>query len=164
MPVLDVSASLEAMEPARRMNSIRLQGWDYRSTSAYFVTIAIWKRQPLLGLLHHNAVALSDVGMIVAQCWNKLPDHYPQLCLDEWIVMPDHFHGIAWIETNTTGTQATLGNVVGSFKSASTRSIRLAIGNHDLRVWQRGYHDRIIRNAEELARIRQYIRNNPQRT
>lgn len=162
MPAANVSANLEAMEPARRMNSIRLQGWDYRSTSAYFVTAAIWGRQPLLGSLRSGTVVLSDVGMIVAQCWSELSDHYPQLYLDEWVIMPDHFHGIVWIEIDTTGA-TTLGNAVGSFKSASTRSIRLTIGNQGLRVWQRGYHDRIIRNADELGRIRQYIRNNPRR-
>jgi REP element-mobilizing transposase RayT len=75
--------------------------------------------------------------------------------------MPDHFHAIVWIGTSGMGNPPSLGTLVGAFKSASTRSIRLATGIPDLRLWQRGYHDRIVRDIEELERIRRYIRNNP---
>jgi REP element-mobilizing transposase RayT len=177
----DSVPELAAEEPLRRPNSIRLMGWDYGSAGLYFVTIGVQGRQSLLGRLGKGAIDLSDAGRIVARCWTELLHHFPQVALDEWVVMPDHFHGIVSIDgvcphrrgeagrapttadTLTTATTPALGDIIGSFKSASTRSIRLKLDAPDLRVWQRGYHDRIIRNAEELDRVRKYIMENPHR-
>lgn len=74
--------------------------------------------------------------------------------------MPDHFHAIVWIDQEH-GDSPKLGTVVGAFKSASTRSIRLHVGDPGLSVWQRGYYDRVIRDQDELDGIRRYIRDNP---
>ena len=130
---------------------------------------------------------LNDIGEIVHASWMRLPEFFPSR-LDEWVVMPNHFHGILFIlevgakqlpekavsgqkpggncfaPTNypPIGTQpGSLGAMVQNFKSISSRKInqiRSSPGNH---VWQRDYFERIIRDEEELRHTRQYIRDNP---
>ena len=75
--------------------SIRLPGYDYSLPGAYFVTICIhdWK-QNLFGNVVGGAMAENDYGNIVRQCWNDLPAHYPHIRLEEFVVMPNHIHGI----------------------------------------------------------------------
>lgn len=99
---------------------------------------------------------LSPVGVVVSRCWEAIPDHCPGVRLDRWVVMPDHVHGVIWLDR----TGLTLGRIIGLFKAASTRG-SFAPGSGSL--WQRGFHDRIIRDDPELARIRRYIDLNPVR-
>ena len=159
--------------PSRR--NLRWDIWNYQGSGVYFVTICTQSRQPLLGRISESKVALSETGQIVSACWLELPDHFPTLTLGEHVVMPDHVHGIVRIESNhwirnrfagevcLAPTITPLSTVVASFKSASTRTIRDRTGLDGQRVWQRGYHDRIVRGLDELDRIQQYIRENPSR-
>ncbi|HQF55149.1 MAG TPA: transposase [Fibrobacteria bacterium] len=156
----DVDLEFEAAEPPRRHDSIRLRCWDYSSIGPYFVTVCSRDRRPLFGVLRDGDVVLSNAGILVARSWCELPNHLPQVSLDQWIVMPDHFHAIVWIDPEHGGSTK-LGSVVGAFKSASTRSIRLHVDDPGLSVWQRGYYDRVIRAQDELDGIRRYIRDNP---
>jgi REP element-mobilizing transposase RayT len=77
--------------------SIRLQGYDYRREGSYFVTLCTVRKQCLLGEIHNGQMHLSAFGQIAAETWQWLEIHHPYIALDEWIVMPNHLHGIVWI-------------------------------------------------------------------
>ncbi|MBU4269145.1 MAG: glucose-6-phosphate dehydrogenase [Acidobacteria bacterium] len=97
-----------------RRRSIRLKGWDYGSLGYYFVTICTQNREYLFGDITNGNIALNDVGHIVEKCWQDIPAHFPHADLDEFIVMPNHFHGIIVIEGS-----------VGAYKHTPVRSHRL---------------------------------------
>ena len=79
---------------SHRRRSIRLKGWDYGSLGYYFVTICTQNREPLFGDITNGNMALNEIGCIVEKCWQDIPAHFPHVHLDEFIVMPNHFHGI----------------------------------------------------------------------
>lgn len=115
------------------------------------------------------------------QCWRAIPDHFPLVELDEFVIMPNHVHGILWIAgvgannhsplhsplppsrspQHPRGTSKTIGSVVRGFKIGVTKWMR---ENHfDGSVWQRNYYEHVIRDDESLNLIRQYILDNPAR-
>jgi len=159
--------------------SIRLRGYDYSSEGAYFVTICIQNRKLLLGEVVADETVLSEYGRVIAECWDDLPRHYPHVELDAFMIMPNHVHGI--IVLNDVGAQfiapnyqgvmnhaPTLGEIIRTFKAMSTRLIRKTDQGTINRAptefgWQRNYYEHIIRNEDELSRIRQYIIDNPAR-
>jgi putative transposase len=77
-----------------RIETTRLKGYDYSRPGNYFVTICTRKRKPFLGELIKGKINLSEAGIIVSECWFDLPNHYPNIILDEFIIMPNHIHGI----------------------------------------------------------------------
>src|SRR5204863_7986162 len=95
-------------------------------------------------------------------CWIAIPSHSSNVATGDFAMMPNHFHGIVFIEgaghARPLHGAPALGTIVGSFKSASTRSSAYARPRG--RLWQRGFHDRVIRNEIELAAVRDYIRTN----
>ena len=98
-----------------RIESTRLNGWDYRNPGYYFVTICTKNREPYFGRVVHGGTVLSPVGKISAQCWRDIPRHHAGVELDEFVIMPDHMHGIVVLckgETNDVG-DLTKGRVVG---------------------------------------------------
>ncbi len=155
---------------ARR--SIRLPGYDYAQPGAYFVTLCVHQRECLLGEITDGEMMLNEFGRVVMECWPWLAKQYPHVTVDEWIVMPNHFHGILMIvdavcrggsrtaPTNGT-THKPLGRLIGAFKTVSTKRINAIRDTPGLPVWQRNYYEHIIRNEEELNHIRQYIVANP---
>ena len=80
-----------------RRRSIRLRGYDYSQPGAYFVTICARDSQCVLGEVTGDRVALSALGLLSHALWEQIPDHFPNVTLDEWIVMPNHVHGILLI-------------------------------------------------------------------
>jgi putative transposase len=74
--------------------SIRLPGYDYAQEGAYFVTIVTAQRQCLFGDVVEVAVRLSPLGMVAAACWQAIPQHFPGVEIDVWVIMPNHVHGI----------------------------------------------------------------------
>ena len=107
---------------------------------------------------------------IVRRCWLDLPDHYPHVSLDAFVVMPDHIHGIIVLaDTNragfepapTGGVRHGLPEIVRAFKTFSARRINARRDTLGAPVWQRGYYERSIRNERELNLTRKYITNNP---
>ena len=119
---------------------------------------------------------LSRAGQIAQERWLTLPDHHPYITLDTFVIMPNHMHGIVVIvgtgpalavapsaNTDNAGVVPTLGTVIGSYKSGVTRRIREDYQEAELHVWQRSYHDHIIRNEADLNRIREYVLYNPER-
>ncbi len=85
--------------------SIRLNGYEYRSPGTYFVTICAAQRQPLFGRLVDNGVLLSQVGTVLDACWREIPNHFPHVGLDEWVIMPDHIHGILTLADASVGAR-----------------------------------------------------------
>lgn len=165
-----------------RIESARLQAWDYGSNAAYFVTICAADRKHYFGENDNGKIVLSKIGIITQREWIKTPEIRPDmnLILDEYIVMPNHFHAIIIIGENkynnrrdamhyvstTTTTQKNqfatqrknLSSIIRGYKSAITTFARK--NNIDF-AWQSRFHDRIIRNNDEFERIRNYILNNP---
>jgi putative transposase len=157
-----------------RVESTRLPGWDYSQPGWYFVTICTRDRLCFFGDVVDGAMRLSPIGEIVAEEWRKTPQIRPNVELDEWIVMPNHVHGIIVItvtavvvETPRRGVSTTMGGltagslgaIVGQIKSVCTKRI-WAAGYTDF-GWQSQFYDRIIRDELTLERVREYIRNNP---
>jgi putative transposase len=149
--------------------SIRLRGYDYSRPGAYFITVCIQDRkQKLFGDVVGGAMVENDYGKIVCQCWNDLPVHYPHIRLDEFVVMPNHVHGIVVIRASASvgaGLKPAptngLPEIVRALKTFSARRINEIRQTPGIPVWQRNYYDHIIRDDKSRYFIRQYIRNNP---
>ena len=162
-----------------RRRSIRLQGYDYSRPGAYFITICTHNREFLFGTIVDGEMVLNQYGKIVADEWMKTPKIRREIKLDEWVVMPNHFHGIVWIRRGTarrapTNTRraptveqfgkpvaGSLSTIVQAFKSAVTKHINQLRNTPGMKLWQRNYWEHIIRNDDELNRIRQYVIDNP---
>jgi REP element-mobilizing transposase RayT len=158
--------------------SIRLCGCDYSEAGAYFVTVCTQNRECLFGEIVDGKIKLNDAGQMVGSLWNELPQHYKGVETDEFIVMPNHFHGIIVlvgaglalprIDTTIRHNQGaassapTLGDIVRTFKSKSTIYVNRLLVRTGQRLWQRNYYEHIIRDEEELNRLREYIVNNPE--
>ena len=160
----------------RHRRSIRLLGYDYSQAGAYFVTVCAHDRMCLFGEIADGKMRLNEAGRIVQQCWNQIPEHFPHVELGEFIVMPNHVHGIVVIaETPNVGARhavplpekfckpvpGSIPTIVRSFKSAVTKRINEMRGTPGVPVWQRNYYEHVIRNDESLHCIREYIINNP---
>ncbi|VAX33109.1 FIG00557961: hypothetical protein [hydrothermal vent metagenome] len=146
--------------------TIRLKGYDYAQNGAYFVTICIKNKECILGEILDGKIFVSDIGERIQSVWNVLPEHYPHVELDQFVVMPNHMHGIVVIlndkgEATPPLRKCTLGQIVAYFKYQTTKQINQICNTPGVPVWQRNYFDRIIRNEAELTHIRRYIVNNP---
>ncbi len=123
---------------------------------------------------------LNEFGLIVQDAWVDLPNHYPNVELDEFVVMPNHVHGIIIIMDDDESTMVGAGlkpaptnalsykhyplsEIVRAFKTFSARRINEIRGAGGVSVWQRNYYEHIIRNDDELNRTRKYIIDNPSR-
>jgi REP element-mobilizing transposase RayT len=137
--------------------SLRLSHYDYAMPGAYFVTACTHERTCLLGKISDGTVRLSEAGRVVAQVWQDLPAHYPNFSLDEFVIMPNHLHGLLVIERE--GGRP-LSNLMRAFKAFSTREIKAQRLVTDP-VWQRGYYEHVVRDEADLAVICQYIQDNP---
>jgi putative transposase len=145
-----------------RVSSARLQGWDYGRGGAYCVTICTRNRVCCLGEIADGLSLPSDLGQIVAEEWIETARRRPYLKLDAWIVMPNHFHGILFIEPPPLNeAPRPLGVIIGQFKGACTRRI-WAMCRRDF-DWQERFYDQIIPDEETLLRFRRYIQENPRR-
>jgi putative transposase len=172
--------------------SVRLKKYDYSTPGYYFVTICINDcRQNLFGDIMDRKLTSNDYAKIVADCWYDLAVHCSHIRLDEFVIMPNHVHGIINIRDYFVGAglsrpvfnrrnnpigrgighddreigrdnrAPTLGMMVAYFKYQSTKKIN-AIRNMGIgKIWQRNYYDHIIRNRISLFFIRKYIQENP---
>jgi REP element-mobilizing transposase RayT len=160
--------------------SIRLPGYDYTRPGAYFITICTHERAHLFGAVVDGEMRLNEWGRIVRDEWFKTAQIRPhvQLWDDEFVVMPNHIHGIIWIVDDNTDVRATrrvaptpptgpdagsIGAIIGQFKSAVTKRINQWRGTPGAPVWQRNYYEHIIRDERALNAIRCYIGENPLR-
>ena len=138
-------------------SSPRLPGYDYTRTGMYFVTICLRDRTPLFGRVEGDTVRLSPLGNIVAAEIRNLEERFAGVRIDLAIVMPDHAHLIVALGEQTRR----LGTVIGSLKATSAREINRLRGTTGTHLWQRGYHEHVIRDDADLDRIRNYIATNP---
>lgn len=167
-----------SFDPARHhRRSIRLAGYDYTQTGAYFVTICVRDRRQILATIDADGYHMSPLGQIVARCWLALPQHFPRVSLDAWVVMPDHIHGIIIIhelpsesasspqtDVKSNGTRCdSLNAVLQNFKSVSTRKVNKVRRTPGVSLWQRDYYEHIIRDDRAFQNIRRYIEENPAR-
>ena len=107
-----------------RIETTRLNGFDYAKPGNYFITICTKDRKPLFGEITDGKIKLSEAGKIVSECWSDLPNHYPNVILDEFIVMPNHIHGIIIIRKGLeNNSKHGLSEFVRAFKSFSSRRI-----------------------------------------
>ncbi|TAK05052.1 hypothetical protein EPO33_03595 [Patescibacteria group bacterium] len=163
---------------AHRRRSIRLPGFDYASPGAYYVTIVTRARECLFGDVVDGVMMENDVGRMIWKWVRELPRKFRTVTIDSCVVMPNHIHVVIWIvgadlcvcpdqsidrEPGRTHRCApTLGSIVQWFKTMTTNeSIRTAGTFRSGMLWQRNYHERIIRTHGELNRTRQYIIDNP---
>lgn len=158
--------------------SIRLPGYDYRQPGMYFVTICTWEKQILFGEIAEGIMLLNQIGRIVEEEWRKTSALRPYVRLDEFVIMPNHFHAIVEMcECRGTARRApaperfaqpvsgSLPTVIRSFKSAVTKRV-----NHLRRtptsgvpLWQGNYYEHMIRNEDDLRRVCEYLQTNPTR-
>jgi len=162
--------------------SLRLKDYDYAQSGAYFVTIVTHYRACLFGEVLDGDMQLNDAGRVVQSVWSDLPAHYPRLKLDEFVVMPNHIHGVimlsdritaggddvrtdvrAGFKPAPTNAQHGLSEIIRAFKTFSARHINESRHTSGAPVWQRNYFEHVIRDEESLNRIRQYILDNPAR-
>ncbi|QQG44804.1 MAG: transposase [Candidatus Roizmanbacteria bacterium] len=148
-----------------------MKGFSYSSNGYYFVTICTQERNEWFGDAINGKMVLNRYGETVKKQWLWLEKQFKYVYLDEWIIMPDHFHGIIMInDLKSVGTGRdlslqmkhkikSLSELMGVFKTTSSKLIHKTglNGFH----WQRSFYDHIIRNEIELNEIRQYIRSNP---
>jgi len=143
----------------RRSN--RLRNYDYTRAGVYFVTLCTWRRECLLGEIVEGTMVLNEPGSVAASAWTDLSNHYRHIELDAFVIMPNHVHGLIAFCDEPTEKRHGLSEIIRGFKTFSSRSINAIRHNHGCPVWQRNYHDRIIRNEHELTHARSYIVNNP---
>ncbi|NQV12063.1 transposase [Candidatus Uhrbacteria bacterium] len=173
----DLSASSNSRKSKQRKGN-RLPGHNYSTEGWYYVTTCAYDRAPWFGVCIDGFMNRSQAGHIVENQWRWL-SRYPYVRLDQFVVMPNHFHGILVIDParqeltesltclERTGRDLSLhakvkslSELVGAFKMTSSKRIH-ELGNRDF-AWQRSFHDHIIRDESDLARIREYIRSNPE--
>jgi REP element-mobilizing transposase RayT len=177
-------------EKLRLRKKLRLDGYDYSQPGGYFITTNIIHPEIQLSTVIQGDLLLNPFGQIVKSCWLSLPRHYTNITLDEYCIMPNHFHGIITIHEQGSGGSSNLSRtderqdalpdkgqsqqektrhycnhsiseIIRAFKSFSAKRINRSLHIPGQRIWQRSFYDRIIRNEADLNRIRAYILDNP---
>ncbi|GAB3909614.1 transposase [Larkinella knui] len=170
-----------------RIPSTRLQSWDYGTNAAYFVTICTHERHHAFGSIQNGEMQLNAAGKIAAEIWQFLPTQFPYVILDEFVVMPNHMHGLLYIDKPPIGGDAinrvstahqitggitghknpmlheNLSRIIRWYKGRTTFEIRKWNGGGEKFAWQTRFHDHIVRTNDSFRRIQAYIVNNPQK-
>ncbi|MDO8529299.1 MAG: hypothetical protein Q7S18_01380 [bacterium] len=144
----------------------RLQNYDYSQNGLYFVTVCTKDRIECFGKIKNGEITLNELGKIVEKCWLEIPNHFSNSILGEFIIMPNHVHGI--VEINNilpkfvgnaymrslpyNRTKMSLSKIIHGFKSSATREINKK--NDTYFQWQRSFYDHIVRNDISLNKIR----------
>ena len=153
-----------------KRKKIRLEGYDYSSCGAYFITICVADRNRLLWqnaeadydrkraeAYSHEPPLLSGAGTIVKNEIQKLSTIYGNVMVDQYCIMPDHIHLILLILPDEKGQAhpaPTVSRIIKQFKGSVTKQI----GNS---IWQKSFYDKIIRNERDYQEVWQYIDENP---
>jgi REP element-mobilizing transposase RayT len=160
--------------------SIRLQGYDYSQAGLYFITICCQDKICRFGNIENAEMMLNDVGKMIEMEWLNLINRFPNIEFQEFITMPNHFHGILEIGNDVqpapTNNRAlsngvtvhgkTVGDIIDAFKSITTVKYIHGVKNMDWqpfdgKIWQRNYYEHIIRDEQSYQNITNYIINNP---
>jgi putative transposase len=161
---------------------LRLSGWDYSSNGVYFITICCDRKQPYFGRIDNNKVELSEIGSIASQFWSEIPDHFPHVKIDEFVIMPNHLHGLLFLNHSWVGSRGCESILTGKnqikesnqFSKPLKNSISVIINQYKSSVkrwcnqntleyfkWQTRFYDQVLRNDQSVDTIREYIFNNP---
>ncbi|MFA4941840.1 MAG: hypothetical protein WC582_04610 [Patescibacteria group bacterium] len=174
-----------------RISSPRLKGYDYAQAGYYFITICAKGRICWFGEIKNGEMAKSEIGEIAEKCWLEIPSHFPFVRLEEFIIMPNHIHGIIVIDddcrdakscvstfnpTNVGDAKSCVSTMWTKYKnkfgpqsrnlSSIIRGFKIGVKNFSNQskidfLWQNRFYDHIVRNENELNKIRQYIVDNP---
>jgi len=147
----------------------RLPYYNYASSGYYFVTLCTKNRLKYFGSVQNGSIILSDIGRIVERSWQYIPRSSSFATLDQFVIMPNHLHGIILLDNPYEDRELTekrfeirnnsLSVIIRTFKAAVTARVREK--HPSLLLWQERYYDRIVRNEKELQIVRNYIMNNP---
>lgn len=147
----------------KRKNSLRKPDTDYTQSGSYFVTICTQKRRYSLGSIHQATMYQSQLGQLAQKYWQQIPVHYSTVRLDDFVVMPNHLHGLVVLDDSPNIKNPHIGVIVASFKRAMTMAAIKNKLDFVRPIWQRGYHDRIVRTVREYNNLKNYINTNPER-
>jgi putative transposase len=169
--------------PLPKRRSLRLKEYNYAQAGAYFVTTCTQDRKCLFGDIVDDQMCLNDAGKMVERLWNDIPNRFPSVAIDIFVIMPNHLHGIVILPDGVTAPRAgasvepgktitinvpTLGDVMKAFKSSTTveyiQGVKaMSWPAFHQKLWQRNYYDHVIRDGTDLDRVRRYIDENPVR-
>jgi REP element-mobilizing transposase RayT len=158
--------------------SIRLKNYDYSQAGMYFLTLVTYKRKRFFGEIKGKKMILSEAGKVAQECWLAIPEHFPNAVLHEFVIMPDHVHGIIELKKDQRADESlqgsenrrnefgkiiprSIGSIVKGFKIGVTKWFRS--NTKEYKVWHRDYYERIVRDEEAYRRISAYIRRNPEK-
>jgi len=183
-----INAMSKKFKNKYRIESARAWWWDYGNNAAYFVTVCTQNKQHFFGNIEGDSMIYSECGGIVYECWQQIPTHFPYVILNEFVIMPNHLHGIIIINktdengyANSPHVETRLiaslpqqpGGVTGNhnpmlhqnlsrilrwYKGRCTFEIRKIVPEFQ---WQSRFHDHIIRDEASYQKIKNYIKNNP---
>ena len=160
--------------------SVRIPGGDYSRPGAYFVTICAAYRRNIFGAVEGGKVFLSPLGEIVRGCWVQIPEHFPAATIKNYVIMPNHLHGIIGLSVGAryivpsdpgartreqfqNPTRGTIPTIVRTFKASVTRNARNDLKIGDQMIWQSNYFERVLRDGREVSLAIRYIAENPAR-
>lgn len=163
--------------PKHKRRSIRLPEYDYSQEGLYYVTICTQDRLCLFGEITNGRMKFNQYSEIADQCWRAIPQHFTNILLGEYVIMPNHVHGIIIITEPPVGTRhavslpsralfgnpqvGSLSTIIRSYKSAVTRQINIIRTKNEPVIWQNRFYEHIIRNEKSFNKIRRYIIDNP---
>lgn len=134
----------------------RLANFDYSSNHYYFITICTHEKKCIFG----KAKQLNTFGEIAKKNIEKIHDVFSCVQVDQYVVMPNHIHMILTV-SNLSEKKTSISTVLGQYKMSVTKEIRQL--QPDLCVWQRSFHDHIIRNEKSYLKIWEYVKYNHQK-
>lgn len=169
--------------------SIRIKGFDYSSENSYFITLVTHERHNLFGTIENNEVQLTGIGKIVLNNWQAIPQHFPNAELDEFVIMPNHLHGIinlfdsdpcrgtiyrspteyraptredptVNLEKFGQPVRGSIPTIIRTYKASVSRDARKLMDIEH--IWQRNFFEHIIGFDHEYDEIVEYIHTNPQ--
>ena len=166
------------MNPSKRnRKSIRLQCYEYSNPGYYFVTICTHKMRHKFGVVFNGHMILNHYGVVAKRNWLNTENIRPNVKLGSFVIMPNHMHAVFQIlgSSNTVGAyhdtplprkfespSNSVGAIVRGYKSTVTKQINQIRRNSEPKIWQRNYHEHIIRDQRSLNKITEYIEKNPQ--
>lgn len=173
----------------QRRKSTRLAEYDYSTPGSYFVTLPTYQGRNYFGGIQSGKVLLNNAGEMIVGWWQKIPDKFHNIQLDEYILMPNHLHGIINILElekpaehvgadpcvrpegmlgNKSQGASSLPDIIKWFKAMSTNEYIRGVKQgkweqFEKHLWQRSYYEHVIRKLENVSEVREYILNNPLR-
>ena len=146
----------------RNRKPTRLRNFDYTQKRAYFVTVCTQGRCEILADICRGGALLLPIGEIVEREIQGIPQKYA-VSIDQYVIMPNHIHMIMVLENRPQMSSASLSDVLCALKSRTTKLANERDGQPGRLIWQRSFHDHIIRDQADYLKIWQYIDENPLR-